>query len=147
MKTKAVVLLLPLLVVLFFVGRGALAADAVEFQVIVHPGVQATSLERQFVAASFLKKVTRWENGDTVHPVDLNSRSVIRAEFSHNVLKRSVAAVRNYWQQRIFSGRDVPPLEIETERAVMRYVATHPGAIGYVSASLQLKEVRAVRLK
>ena len=122
-----------LAVLLCFIGRGALAADSAEFQVIVHPGVEATSLDSGFVAASFLKKVTRWGDGSTVRPVDLDSRSTIRAAFSQRVIKRSVAAVRNYWQQRIFSGRDVPPPEVESERAAMRYVAEHPGAIGYVS--------------
>ena len=49
------------------------------------------------------------------------------------MLKRSVAAVRSYWQQRIFSGRDVPPPEVDTENQVIKYVAGDPGALGYVS--------------
>ena len=37
-----------------------------------------------------------------------------------------------YWQQRIFSGRDVPPPEFELDREVVEYVLKHAGAIGYV---------------
>src|SRR6187551_3405577 len=98
------------------------AAEEPAFQVIVHPQLTADRLERGFVAAAFLKKVTRWENGESIHPVDLSSKSTTRSRFSEAVLKRSVTAVRNYWQQRIFSGQDVPPPEVQSELAAVQYV-------------------------
>lgn len=145
--SKICMWLLPMFFGLCLLVHEALAADKVEFQVIVHPNVKTEQLDREFVADSFLKKVTRWESGATIYPVDLHSRSEIRAAFSGHVLKRSVAAVRNYWQQRIFSGRDVPPPEFDSEAAVVRYVKDHPGAIGYVSADLAANGVRVVRIK
>ena len=68
----------------------------------------------------------------------------MRRIFSERVLKRSVAAVRNYWQQRIFSGRDVPPPEVEGDEAVVAYVAEHPGAVGYVSLGAKLGDTREI---
>lgn len=144
--SKAFRWLLPMLFGFCLLVHDALAADKVDIQVIVHSSVNVEQLDREFVAASFLKKVTRWENGATIFPVDLHSRSEIRAVFSNRVLQRSVAAVRNYWQQRIFSGRDVPPPEVDSEAAVVRYVKDHPGAIGYVSSDLALNGVRVVRI-
>ena len=135
-------------VIFLFIGlQGALAIESPALRIIVHPDVEETRLERNFVASSFLKKVTRWENGERIQPVDLNSQSKVRVRFSEQILKRSVAAVRNYWQQRIFSGRDVPPPELESENAVVRYVAKHPGAIGYVSENVKLTGVRVVVLR
>jgi len=74
----------------------------------------------------------------TIHPVDLRGEAVARREFSSRVLNRSVAAVRSYWQQRIFSGRELPPPEFDSDEAVLKYVASSPGAIGYVSANANL---------
>ena len=50
-------------------------------------------------------------------------------------LGRSVSAVRAYWQQQIFSGRNVPPVERPSDAEVLTFVKEHPNAIGYVSAS------------
>jgi hypothetical protein len=71
----------------------------------------------------------------------------VRKRFSEAVLKRSVGAVRSYWQQRIFSGRDVPPPEVDSDEAVMAYVARYPGAIGYVSGTTKLVGVKELALR
>jgi hypothetical protein len=130
-------------------GQSAALADEAPppFRVIVHPNNPARSLPRGFVADAFLKKVTRWEGDETIRPVDLRQDSDVRRHFTENVLKRSVAAVRSYWQQRIFSGRDVPPPEVDSDEGVMAHVARYPGAIGYVAGSTKLSGVRELPLK
>jgi ABC-type phosphate transport system substrate-binding protein len=117
------------------------------FRVIVDPNNAATQLDREFLADVFLKKATRWRNGEVTYPVDLSSKQPARREFSEQVLKRSVEAVRSYWQQLIFAGRDVPPPELENDEAVIKYVLAHPGAVGYVSGSAQLGAAKAVTVK
>jgi hypothetical protein len=62
------------------------------------------------------------------------------------VLKRSVAAVRNYWQQRIFSGRGVPPPELDSDEEIVAYVLKHRGAVGYVSGSAELRGTNAIEV-
>ncbi|HXS19081.1 MAG TPA: hypothetical protein VN764_17905 [Polyangiaceae bacterium] len=136
---------LGLLLVLLLITSGR-ADEKPSFYVIAHPSVAATSLPTRFVADAFLKKVTRWESGAVIHPVDLPSTSKTRIAFTDQVLRRSVAAVRSYWQQRIFSGRDVPPPEVDTESQVVKYVAGHPGALGYVSDSTELQGVKLIAL-
>jgi hypothetical protein len=60
------------------------------------------------------------------------------------VLKRSVQAVKTYWQQRIFSGRGVPPPELESDDAVVRYVENNPGALGYISGTAALGKTKVL---
>jgi len=124
----------------------ALADDA-EFRVVVHASNAASGLDKEFVADTFLKKITRWPSGEVSKPVDLKPDSAVRRRFSEGVLKRTVGAVRSYWQQRIFSGRDVPPPELESDDAVVAYVAKYPGAIGYVSTSTKLSGVKELPLR
>ena len=121
--------------------------SAGSLRVIVHASNPASSVDRDFVAAAFLKKATRWDDGQTIRPVDLPQVSPVRRDFSNNILRRSVSAVRNYWQQRIFSGRGVPPPELESEAAVAEYVAKNPGAVGYVSGSVDLGRVKVLALR
>jgi ABC-type phosphate transport system substrate-binding protein len=114
----------------------ALAGDAPpEFRVIVNANRPDASAERSFLADVFLKNVTRWPNDEATRPVDQRLDANVRRRFSESVLRRSVAAVKIYWQQRIFSGRGVPPPELDSDEAVVRYVEAHPGAIGYISGA------------
>src|SRR3954464_3016814 len=118
-----------------FGGQLAHADSTPEFRVLVHPENSSTSLSRDFVTDVFLKRATRWQDGEAVHPVDQRADAFVRRSFSDSVLRRSVSAVKRYWQQRIFSGRDLPPPELDGDEAIIAYVLKHRGAIGYVSAS------------
>jgi ABC-type phosphate transport system substrate-binding protein len=117
------------------------------FVVIVHGKSKVRTLDKKTAADMFLKKRTQWSDDAVVMPVDLQKSSAVRRVFSETVLNRSVESVRTYWNRQVFSGRNVPPPEVENDEAVMAYVARHPGAIGYVSGATTLKDVRAVEVR
>jgi hypothetical protein len=116
------------------------------FRIIVHPQNPLNSLTESFVTHAFLKRATAWPDGTHLKPVDLQPSSAVRQAFSRAVLKRSVEAVRQYWQQRIFSGRALPPPELETESAAIEFVASQRGGIAYVSGTGPLSGVKVVAL-
>ena len=118
--------------------------DARSYVVIVNPNNGSSSVDRGFLADAFLKKTTTWPSGEVIHPVDLPGSSRVRHEFSEDVLHRSISEVKGYWQQRIFSGRDVPPPELDNDDAVMAYVMRYNGAVGYVSTSARLNGPKVV---
>ncbi len=117
------------------------------YQVVVDINNPVAAVPREVLVDFFLKKASHWDNGETAHPVDLPADSEVRRLFSAHVLERSVAVVRAYWEQRIFSGRDLPPPELDTAEAVLRFVSKYPGAVGYVSASAKLDGVKAVAVR
>jgi ABC-type phosphate transport system substrate-binding protein len=116
------------------------------YRVVIHPRNPAVSAERAFVADAFLKKTTRWRHGEAIRPVDLKD-STARQKFSEAVLARSVAAVRSYWQQLIFSGRGIPPPALDSDDAVVKFVLQNPGAIGYVSGHADLAQVKVLQVR
>lgn len=130
---------------LLVVPPGALQAqesqEVRDFVVVAHPGVAMQRVEASFVARAFLKRNTRWPDGTPIRPVDLRPDSSLRRLFSREIIGRSVSAVRNHWQQAIFTGRDLPPPELDSEAQVLEYVRTTPGAIGYVSPGAQMSGV------
>jgi hypothetical protein len=125
-------------------GQSRAAGPGPDFLIIVHPGNEATGAERQFLEEAFLKKVTQWPNGSVIRPVDLVPSSPVRRRFSEQVLNRSVEAVKGYWQQRIFSGRDIPPPELDTDDEVVAFVLKHEGGVGYVSAAATLNGAKVL---
>ncbi len=138
-----------LLALILFAHVASVSAQAPTptYRIIVHPNNPMTSVERTFLAEAFLKKIASWPSGEALRPVDLVQSSPTRRSFSEEVLHRSVADVKGYWQQRIFSGRDVPPPEFDTNEDVVKYVLKYEGAVGYVSGDAQIEGARVVTVK
>jgi ABC-type phosphate transport system substrate-binding protein len=143
-----------MLILLAMAGAGTHATAEAEsppltggFQVIVNPANPVTSVERRFLLDAFLKKVTRWPHDELIRPADLDAGSAVRRRFSDQVLRRSVTAVKSYWQQLVFSGRDVPPPELDSDWQMVRYVLKYPGAIGYVGPGANLDGVKILTVR
>lgn len=149
MKTTSlagVLALACLCLALTLLGPGPVSAQG-RYQVIVHPESAVDSLSRAELSDLFLKKTGRWPDGSRVFPVDQVETAAVRESFTRDVHGRSVAAIKAYWQQRIFSGRGVPPPEKASDRDVVELVRATPGAVGYVSPDAVLQGVRTVRVE
>jgi ABC-type phosphate transport system substrate-binding protein len=114
------------------------------FLVVVNEQNTVAPMPRALVSRLFLKKVTHWESGPPALPVDLPADSPVRDAFTRRVLAKSVGSVKAYWQQQIFSGRDVPPPEKPGDDAVIEFVKANTAAIAYVSPGASLP--RGVRV-
>jgi hypothetical protein len=82
-----------------------------------------------------------------VLPVDQLEEAAVRDGFNREIHRKSGTAIRAYWQQRIFSGRDVPPPEKESDANVILFVRRHPGAIGYISTAWPAAGVKTVAVR
>jgi ABC-type phosphate transport system substrate-binding protein len=122
---------LPALLACLALGA-ALPAAADDFKVVVHPDNPVGQLTAAQVSRLFLKKTLRWPEGRPVQPVE-PAAPRLRERFALAVHGKSLDAVKAYWNQLIFSGRDVPPLEKADDAGVLAYVRANPGAVGYVS--------------
>jgi hypothetical protein len=135
---KTIVSALALLVLATAGTRSLEARGPASYVIVVSAANPTTSLSRDQASKLFLKKVPTWQNGRDVVPVDLPEGSAVREAFTKDVLRKSVTAVKSYWQQQIFSGRGVPPTEKATDDAVLAYLRANPNAIGYVAANTPL---------
>jgi ABC-type phosphate transport system substrate-binding protein len=117
------------------------------YVIVVNTHNPVTVVSRKFLSEAFLKKTTRWEDGELIRPVDQDAESAVRRRFTEHVLRRSVSAVRSYWQQVIFAGRDVPPPELPGDRQVLDYVRRHAGSVGYVSAANDTAGIKVLAVR
>ena len=117
------------------------------FVVVVHASNTASALPKDEVSHLFLKKVSTWPSGDAVVVVDLPVKSPTRNAFSRIVHGKPPAAVKSYWQQQVFTGKAVPPVERASEGDVLAMVAANPAAIGYVASTTPLpRDVKVVTI-
>jgi ABC-type phosphate transport system substrate-binding protein len=80
----------------------------------------------------FWRKKQYWHGGARIHPVNLHTEHPLRTVFSKTVLGSTPAEQIDYWNGLYFHGT-TPPYSVQSEEAVLRYVSTTKGAIGYVS--------------
>ncbi|HUP46909.1 MAG TPA: substrate-binding domain-containing protein [Thermoanaerobaculia bacterium] len=125
---------------LLLVLLATMSADTRAFHVIVNRANAATSLTEAEVSAMFMKRLRSWPDGSDVAPVDQRAGSRVRESFSEEIHGKSVRYVIRYWHRLIFSGRGIPPRELESDEDVLAFVAANRGAIGYVNAGAALPD-------
>jgi ABC-type phosphate transport system substrate-binding protein len=122
-----------------------LAAHA-EVVVIVNPGVTATEVSRAELHDIFTGASSSLRRGIEVTPV-LLKQGAVHDEFLSLYIGKSDSAFRAGWRSILFSGQGAMPKTLDSDAAVVAYVAHTPGAIGYIgkTASHEGVKVLAVR--
>ena len=120
-------------------GAAPVVSAEARFRVIVHPQVRGNQIPRAALSSIFLKRAPKWGDGSAVRPVDQSLRSPLRMSFTADVLQRDLMEVQIYWQREIASGHVPPPVKASDEE-ILSFVASTPGAIGYVSPGTRLPD-------
>jgi ABC-type phosphate transport system substrate-binding protein len=134
------------ILILLFVLLLAGVANAQSYKVIVNSVNSLSSISKSDVADYLLKKKTKWPSGEKIAPIDQSDKSSVREDFSKDVLGKSVGAIRSYWQQAVFAGKDTPPVEKKSDAEVIEFVKANPGAIGYVSVGANTTGVKVLTI-
>ncbi len=120
-------------------GAAPVASAEARFRVIVNPQVKGNQIPRAALSSLFLRPVARWGDGSAARPVDQSLRSPLRVAFSNDVHQQGLMEIQVYWQREIAKGHVPPPVKSSDEE-VVAYVASTPGAIGYVSPETALPD-------
>ncbi len=146
MKSSNFITILLFCLLIVVLGPVAFAEQVV---IITHPDYKGSSISQSDLKNIFLGKKKTLPEGGKVTPVDQPESNAARKEFYSKVLKKSPRKLKAYWAKKIFSGRGTPPKVIGDDSAVLDWVASHPGALGYVkkSAVAGSKNVKVLKLK
>ena len=101
--------------------------------VIVHPSSTLKSASAEEVKRLFLDKKKSIQ-GIKLQPIAQNSSQSIRVVFDEDVLGKDSSRSKSYWSRLIFTAKGMPPPELDSSPAIVKWVAQHPGSIGYVSS-------------
>ena len=131
------------------IGAPSASAQSGKYVVVVNPRNPIKRLNASQLSRIYLGKLQGWDIDGKIEPVvalDQKSGSPLRAQFTQDVLRKSVAEADAYWRQEIYAGRSFPPLE-QSEDEALNQVRTSIGGIAYVSATADLKGVKVVSVR
>lgn len=123
------------------------AAPAAGFVIVVNRDNPVVSLSLPELQRMYRKQTRMWPHGEPVVPVDRDATSEIRQAFSETVLNRSVREMGEFWVQQSITQGLTPPTSLRSSRAVLRFIASVPGAIGYVPAAEMDDTVKRIDVK
>jgi ABC-type phosphate transport system substrate-binding protein len=102
------------------------------FVVIVNKANPVKTMTVVELRRIFMKQTRMWPHADSIVPVDWDATSPHREAFSKQVLARSVREMGDYWVQQSVTQGLSPPSTQRSARALLRFIASVSGAIGYL---------------
>jgi len=124
-------------------SRGS-AASAEVLAVIVNKSNPVGTLAQNELRPIFQTTKKAWGSGEDAVPINLPEDSELRNDFDKAILGLDPERVARYWTDRKVRGGARPPVRVPTTAAVLKAVASKPGAIGYVKLSEVNNSVKVV---
>lgn len=140
MMTKRLVTLLTIAIVTVLFGVAAQAGEIV----IVNESIAASSADAKTIQQVFLGRSTKID-GDRVGIAVLEGGAT-HAGFLTDIVKRNPKQFLSHWRRLCFSGKGTMPRTFFTEDALVAYVASTPGAIGYISDTTPHTDVKVLAI-
>jgi hypothetical protein len=117
------------LLILLLLSISPVLAD--EILVVTGLQVDIKDITMKRVENIFLKKTLVNAQGTRWIPLNLNPDHPLRQAFSQTVFKQKPEDMEIYWNDQYFQGIS-PPYVVNSEEAVLRFIASTHGAIGYI---------------
>ena len=114
--------------------------------VIANPGVKATEVSKSDLKDVFTGNATSLKDGSRVVPILLKAGTV-HEEFLQAYIGKSDTAYRAGWRSLVFSGQASMPKNLDTDAAVVEFVAHNTGAIGYIGKATPHEGVKVLQVK
>lgn len=106
-------------------------AAADEILVITQPNTALKDFSTKKLENIFLRKTLLNDSGIRWIPLNLGTEHPLRQAFSLSLFKKRPEALETYWNEQYFQGI-VPPHVVASEEAMLRFVTSTTGAIGYI---------------
>lgn len=126
---------LNLLIILLFILSNFTAAQGGQINdvLIVGNNIGTVTLKKNTLVNVFRGRVSAWDNKNTltvVLPSQKNESAVLVAEV---IYKTTLKGMQKFWLSLVFQGRANPPIFLDTDEEIIRYVQNNPGSIGVIS--------------
>jgi ABC-type phosphate transport system substrate-binding protein len=121
----------------------SLTAQAEGLAIIANPKVPLDGISIEDLTLDYLIQKNSWSNGVAIVPINREPSSPSRAFFCEQLFNRSANDMTEYWDRLRFMGK-FPPQVQTSDQAVLAFVRSVPGAIGYVDDDFKVSGVKVL---
>ena len=136
-----------LLFAFLFLAAASISIGRLQAQVIViaNPSVRATEVSKSDLKDVFTGASTSLGGGNVV-PILLKGGTT-HEEFLQVYIGKNDTAYRAGWRSLVFSGQASMPKSLDTDAAVVEFVAHNAGAVGYIGKATPHEGVKVLVVK
>ncbi len=135
-----------LMLALFAAASLSAACAHAQVIVIANPAVRSSEVTKSDLRDVFSGSASSFKDGGHVTPVLLRGGSA-NDEFLSAYVGKNDSAFRASWRSLVFSGQATMPRSLDSETAVVEFVAHNPGAVGYISKATPHDGVKVLATK
>ena len=114
--------------------------------VIANPSVKSSDVSKSDLRDVFTGAASSFKDGSHVTPVLLKAGAV-NEEFLSAYVGKNDSAFRAGWRSLVFSGQASMPKSLDSDSAVVEYVAHNAGAIGYIGKGTPHEGVKVLAVR
>ena len=141
---KATVFLATVLLVLAVTAPDTVYAQSVSITVIAHPETAPKSLTLAKLRAIFRGEKQWWPDKTRMELALMKTSTRTGETTAKKIYGMTANELNRFWVGKVFSGESNTPVTLKSEKALVDFVATTPGAIGVVSSSVVDTSVTSV---
>lgn len=137
-------------IMLAFLFMAAASIVAVHAQaqsiIIANPSVKSADVSKGDLRDVFTGASSSFKDGSHVTPVLLKQGGA-HEEFLSEYIGKNDTAFRASWRSLVFSGQATMPKSLDSETAVVDFVAHNAGAVGYISKATPHEGVKVLTVR
>lgn len=115
--------------------------------IIAHPDVPVQTLSHNALRSLFGMRLRAWPDNQPTRVFVLGDTHPLHETFAKQFLSVFPQQLRRAWDRLVYSGTGQAPIEVDSEEAMRRAVATTPGAIGYLSTDQLSPDVAVIEVQ
>lgn len=120
--------------VIFLLSIMVTSSVFADISVVANKSLASDSITQKEAKKIWLGKIKAL-NGVTLKVSDLPKGNATRDYFYKNVVKKSERKVKATWARIVFAAKGTPPKVFGSDAEVLSWIASTPGAVGYVSSA------------
>jgi ABC-type phosphate transport system substrate-binding protein len=125
----------------------ALSLSTLRAQIIItNTAVKLVDISKTDLADIFTGAANSFSDGSRAVPATLKAGALHEAFLKQYIGKKDLL-FRGDWRVLVFSGKATMPKAFATEEELVEYVASVPGAIGYVTVAPRNPQVKSLRVR
>ena len=131
-----------------FIAAASLVVGSAQAEVLViaNNSVKSASVSKSDLKDVFTGASSSFKDGSKVTPILLKGGPA-NDQFLTAFVGKNDTAFRATWRSLVFSGQASMPKSLDTEAAVVDYVAHNAGAVGYISSATPHEGVKVLEVK
>ena len=119
-------------------------AFASSIAIIIHPSNSLNDASKGEIKRLFLSK-TDSIKGKKLNPVAQNNSQAIRIVFDEDILGKTPSKVKAYWARMVFTASGMPPPELDSNTAIIKWVSENADAIAYIEEGALNDSVKVLK--